>query len=435
MLLNYVINNYLSFEGEQLFSMEADKGPLVVSAVYGANASGKSNFIKSLEDLMDIASGLIKVDSVYYSEHSFANNNNNDHIVFDIEFIVNDLRYRYTLKICNTGIAGEYLAYYSTNRPTRIFEYNNSAVDDGYFSKAITRNEKIVLIAQAKKQKKPILSFLGESGCSKAKNAYSFFGAVSVRRGVIAGNKSEHGKMVTILDAMPEAAELLQKLLPKADFGIYSVELADIDKNYLNDKQLAVLKKAMTDMSEASGRKITKTDQEGIEKIIINTFREIAFRHKIDNDLVTMSEKQESDGTLAVASLLLEIIPVLENGGVLIVDELDRSMHPYMTSEIVRIFKSKTANRKNAQLIFTTHDLSLLDNNINGEPSLDKEEIWFTEKSLRGASGIYPLDSIKNVRSKNYYEKYSLGAFGAVPKVSLVEAIEKVMVDLYDNKK
>jgi AAA15 family ATPase/GTPase len=105
------------------------------------------------------------------------------------------------------------------------------------------------------------------------------------------------------------------------------------------------------------------------------------------------------------------MLSALEEGGVLLIDELDVNLHPLMTREIVRLFNSRETNPNGAQLIFTTQDTNLLDNEL-----FRRDQIWFVEKNRYGASQLYSLAEFKGVRNDLSFERgYIEGRFGAIP--------------------
>lgn len=122
-------------------------------------------------------------------------------------------------------------------------------------------------------------------------------------------------------------------------------------------------------------------------------------------------EKDESNGTKKFFYISGPILDVLENGYTLVVDELDSKLHPNLVRKIVSLFNSKEYNKKNAQLIFNTHNTNLLSSKL-----LRRDQIWFTDKDRYGASKLYSLADVKNVRKNEAFEdNYILGKYGATP--------------------
>ena len=116
----------------------------------------------------------------------------------------------------------------------------------------------------------------------------------------------------------------------------------------------------------------------------------------------------------------LLIFESLESGGLLLVDELESSLHPLLGLAIIRLFNSPKTNPRNAQILFTTHDTNLL-GNILGEPLLRRDQIWFTEKDKEGATRLYPLTDYKPRKAENLERGYLQGRYGAVPYLGDLE--------------
>ena len=119
----------------------------------------------------------------------------------------------------------------------------------------------------------------------------------------------------------------------------------------------------------------------------------------------------ESSGTRNLFILLRDIIPVLDSGGIAIIDEIESDLHPHMLPEIIKLFTDKRTNPLNAQLFFTTHCMDIM-------RELDKTQIILVEKDETYASEAWRLDSMKGIRREdNYYAKYMSGSYGAVPNI------------------
>lgn len=137
---------------------------------------------------------------------------------------------------------------------------------------------------------------------------------------------------------------------------------------------------------------------------------EIRLVHHIGGRDIPLDIDQESNGTLTYLSLVAPILHTLKTGAVLCVDELDRSLHPLIASEIIRLFGSRERNPQNAQLIFNSHDANLL-----GRGVLRRDQVWFTEKDSTGESHLYPLSDYKPRRQENLESGYLQGRYGAIP--------------------
>jgi AAA15 family ATPase/GTPase len=128
---------------------------------------------------------------------------------------------------------------------------------------------------------------------------------------------------------------------------------------------------------------------------------------------------EESSGTLRLLELAARAIPVLNDGGLFLVDEIDASLHPLLTASLVSLFQSPRASRRGAQLVFTTHDATLL-GSIDGDDVLRRDQVWFTSKHEDGSSELFPLAEFKPRRQgENRQKRYLNGSYGAVPELSM----------------
>jgi AAA15 family ATPase/GTPase len=138
------------------------------------------------------------------------------------------------------------------------------------------------------------------------------------------------------------------------------------------------------------------------------------FKHQSAEGPVGLSLNQQSRGTQAWFSLAGPILGTLDLGSLLCIDELDASLHPYLAREVIRLFQDPKKNPNDAQLLFNTHDTTLL-GNLLGEPGLHRDQIWFVEKDQEGASHLYPLTDFKPRKFENVERGYLQGRYGAIP--------------------
>jgi AAA15 family ATPase/GTPase len=163
----------------------------------------------------------------------------------------------------------------------------------------------------------------------------------------------------------------------------------------------------MNRAKEASGRQSNAPPTSGD---LPDGLPKLRFLHRLGEETVPLAEDDESAGTIAYLRILSSAIPALSDGAVLCIDELDASLHPLLASQIVRLFNDPSTNKKGAQLIFSTHDTTLL-----SRANLRRDQIWFTEKSKDGSSHLYPLTDFKPRQNENLESGYLQGRYGAIP--------------------
>jgi hypothetical protein len=134
---------------------------------------------------------------------------------------------------------------------------------------------------------------------------------------------------------------------------------------------------------------------------------------------------EESLGTHAWFAFLGPMLTVLDQGSVLLVDELDSSLHPTLAAEVVRVFQDSASNSRGAQLIFTTHDATLLGSEVLDRP-LNRDQVWITVKRRSGETELYPLTEAKPRKEENLERGYLRGRYGGVPRVTAGEIVREL---------
>lgn len=401
MLIEFSVANFLSFKDQVTFTMIASKDNalnnnfvsigndniLKTTALYGANASGKTNLFK----ILDIVSNMIK--------HSNFNSPNvmlpiipfklskemvDKPSFFEIKFMVNGIRYLYGFSADKQNVYEEYLIYYPNGRPVKIF--NRSNICEFVFN---LKDEKFLNDIKNKNScNKFFLATATNWNYDKTKDAYDFLtNSLEVIMSYEKIKSYSYEKYDN--DNNKELEKFALKFLKKTDFNIcgYKVYLENKDENNTSSSSICEY------------------------YIPYMPIYNIKTKHIIDNNLYEFDILEESLGTQVVFSLIPVIKDALDNGKILVIDEFDKSLHPFIIKYIVEIFNDKEVNKNNAQLIFNTHDTNLLDLEL-----LRRDQIWFAEKNIKdGACSIYPLDDFSVRKNENVLKGYLLGRYGAIP--------------------
>ena len=193
-------------------------------------------------------------------------------------------------------------------------------------------------------------------------------------------------------------------LVKTADIGIENIDLQEQD----------ILNSSIVSMNFSDILKERMKQNGMLKNISINTFHKVFDDENNFIELETFElEKDESFGTKKFFQISAPVIDTLKNGKILLIDELDSSLHPILTKHLIKLFNDEKINKNNAQLIFTTHDTNLL------KPTMFKrEQIWFAQKDKYGSTNLYSMLEIKGVRANDDFEKhYIQGKYGAVPYI------------------
>lgn len=398
MLLEFTVGNFLSFKDKKTFSLEAGsisehkdnivkegKYKILRSAViYGANSSGKSNFIKALEFMVTTiknSSKLNSTDKLNAKPFLLNTETENQPSFFEILFTESDKRYRYGFEIDNDKIHSEWLYILSGKSNKEIL----------YF----IRNENGIGVADV---------FEEASGLeSKTRDNGLFIPLVDQFNSVLAKIIIEQISNIKILSGIDHQEGIFMTDVMYG-YDSYKTKVEGFIKNlYLGFNNFNIDEDASKAFKNRIKTVHNKFDGKG------NIVSQLEFK---------MSE-QESAGTNKLFDLSGYIVYVLYFGLTLIIDELDSKLHPILTQEIIKIFNDPETNPKNAQLIFTTHDTNLLGANL-----FRRDQIWFTEKDDFEATDMYSLLEFKDedgntIRKDRSFEKdYIRGRYGAIPYIS-----------------
>ena len=418
MLLEFSVGNFLSFRERKTLNLVASSindykeantinserhVVLKGAVIYGANASGKSNFIRAMSTMRRIV-----LLSFYQSSTKdlgvtpFLLNTETEQgpSYFEVLFEAQGIRYRYGFEVTNKEVIGEWLYESKKNVEKFLFLREKDGIE-------VAPSYKEAENLESKTRDNALfLSVIDQFNGVIAKRIMNWFNNFIT----ISGLTHEKYELVTFeMLGKENTAKILGSFYNQLDLGF---ENLSVSKEKFNSKRIS------EDTPESLVKLLVK-DLEGAFRFKIKTMHE---KYDNNNNKVGYVEfdmrSQESAGTNKVFNISGPIFDVLQKGGVLAIDELDSSLHPLMTLAITRLFNSKKDNSKNAQLIFTTHDTNLF-----SYGKYRRDQIYFVEKDKYGASDLYSLveyreEDGKKVRKDRSFEKdYIQGRYGAVPYI------------------
>jgi len=397
LILSFRVANVLSFRDEQCLSFVVtehddsawqtelrDRGReisvLPVLGIYGANASGKSNLLTALSMMRDAVLGSLKWLSEpnpirripFALDPSFTKKPS----LYEVDLTLPDgVRYTYGFEIDNVRIRGEWLHAYPKGRKQVWFDRDRNGTVD--FPGEGLRGEKLEL-ARRTRPDTLFLSVAAQFNHDQLLPIFEWFRdnlrLVSPERDKF---EREHRTSLRVLSD-PEFRDQVARILQVADLGITGFDRAAWTKG------------------------------------------EIRLLHRTQAKDIPLDFDHESWGTRSWFALLGTLLEALETGAVVLVDELDASLHPVISAEAVRMFQDTEANTHRAQMAFTSHEATLLYTTLGSDRVLDRNMIWLTEKRSDGATELYPLTSLspRPRKEDNLFRKYLLGQYGGVPRVS-----------------
>jgi hypothetical protein len=435
MLIEFTTKNFRSFRDEtklsmiatadkdnldNIISMDKNKLKLLKSAVvYGSNGSGKSNLIKALNAMQSIVLSSSKEqrgDEIKDIDFfAFDIKDKKLPTLFEVIFIVDNIRYQYGFSATKTKIYEEWLySFPKAAKRTWFTRFLNEESDsyeweytDGKYLNA--NKDKMKLYIETTRDNELFLSKIIQLNNKEAIPVFDWFKTELKCAGIEGWND---GESVT-LDFLKSEDKKNLILGLMNDMGIQvndiktKEEKFDISKLNLEDEMPDELKqKIVHDLSDRS-------------------FVETKFLRKLkDEKMVALNLAEESDGTQKIFSLLGPFLDALEKGYVVVMDELHNSLHPLLLKYLVSLFHNKDINTKNAQLIFTTHETEILNQDI-----FRRDQIWFCDKDATFASELIPLTDYKPRKSEKLSKGYLIGRYGGIPilEEDIKFSIKKIM--------
>jgi hypothetical protein len=421
MIRSFSFRNLWSFEDEQLISFEVGKTPpednrfittpredrvSAALAIFGANASGKTNILKILAFMAWFIpsswESMKPGEKIPFSKFHFSiDDTKNSSFSLIVETKLG-IKYRYELVISNTSVETE-----------NLFTMNNESGKWNYLLKRSTLNntENILIrginitkndIKKQIRSNASIISTIRQYDESGIEPFINLIGKFETNVGPGGRETTDHDFIS--LEALKRISddekyrESLSKYLAEFDTGLSSIVSQKIPEKIIMD----IMNNVEIPQIEKDAIASFKHTKDAYIPIAV---------HVIDGKEYKIPFNLESDGTRQLLILLINIIMVLENGGLLIHDELELGLHPHIIPALLKLFFSKKTNPKGAQIILTTHSTDVMN-------ELHKSQIVLVQKDDRCRSHAWRLDEMKGVRiDDNILAKYHSGAYGAIPSL------------------
>jgi len=380
-----------------------DESLLPVAAIYGPNASGKSNVVAALSWLRDAVADSLRFwdDGIPVEPFAFGDGPRRPS-EFTVELILGGVRFEYVVELDTDAIRYEGLFHYPERKRRRIFEREGDelTLQRGLGHLSGTRElltARTLALSAARRFREPLVSGPAEELLSvqtlepgprrrpyvrqapHLATRHWFEDAAGARQETLPG----------LEDLRPDRAQALA-LLRMADLGIEDVVIDD-------------------------GAAVSGQDPRSSARR-----RRIRLLHRTGDEAVPLDFAAESEGTRTWFQLIGPVLTALKAGSLLLFDELDASLHPTLSMQLIRLFTDPATNPSGAQLIFTSHDTSLLNH-------LNRDEVWLTEKAADGATRLGALAEFAGERvrrSQNLEKAYLHGRFGALPDVDRTEILQ-----------
>ncbi len=433
MLVRFVVSNYLSFGEETEFNMLTgsvrrkkehiyqfgDIELLKTAAIYGPNGAGKSNLIKAIERLRDCVTDKDGIHTYYWKSFRLNNIFKNQPSEFEIEFTTNKKMYVYGISIQNDRIIKEWLYRIENKNEKLIFERRvengNTKID--FSPKMILTEEDKLRIKLYEEEFLPdyisLLQIIFDSKLvlEDITNAYNWIKNLEI----ITPHSEYKIELPVLFNSFENFKMFANNLLNSLNTGIFNLKVESIDLNTYfgwDDKDKAeTIRKIFESNKNQVWMPLEGDSNYSVahlenEKIVV---KRIISQHKNElGESFNFEIEEESDGTKRLLDFILPFYVMLKSDVTFIIDEIDQSIHPHLLKKLVAKFVND--NNTKGQLIFTTHDSNLLDQNI-----FRQDEIWFAEKKKTGETTMYPLSDYKIRYDLDIEKGYLKGRFGAIP--------------------
>ena len=413
MLIQFEVDNFLSIKDTATFNLESiqkdgnsfkslNYNLLQSSVIYGANASGKSNLLKAMKLMTSLVLNRADVkqsaDRLEHNPFLLNSKTRDTSTSFEIIFIIEETIFRYGFEYDNKIVYSEWL--FSTPQKGKRE------------SKLFYRDEDEFYINSTK--------FKEGRGLGKVTlDNHLFLWKCDNANGVISQKILLWFSRFNIIDGLDNSSYLnyTKRKLNDENFKqniLNLVKVADLGISALDVYEEQMSDEAFNKLELPQKIKQEIKSMGGLSKF--NTVTQHNFFDDDNNNIGTIDfdlEKNESLGTQKFFALSAPIIDTLKYGKILVIDELDASLHPILTTYLIEMFHNKALNVNNAQLIFVTHDTNLLNREL-----FNREQIWFMEKDRYGASDLYSLVEYQEKnKNKNIEKKYFQGRYGAIPYI------------------
>lgn len=430
MLIEFRFSNYRSFRDEAVLSMEATglstfKKNLIQynsyrllpgAAIYGKNGGGKSNVIRAFWLAVQFVkhaqrtqheNAFIPVSPFLLNDYS-----KNDVTTFEFTYVINGIKYIYGFSATKEKITKEYLYHAPKGQKAIVFVRDDKQYT---FTEEKARRKLISEAVAANQLFFSVACTMNDPACSNAMRWFREYVYFSRDYSDIPQQLLDYSNDKNMLRAISEYAKAADVGIEDMQFEINSEEVSDEES--LPDSIPEGIRSALTNFMHI----LSETANNSEVKLKMGEVTATAYhkgkKKSGESDLFSLELSDESDGTRKLMSIAPAIESVLRKGGILLVDELEREMHPMLVRYIVSKFQCKNSNPNNAQIIFTTHNTELMN-----EELMRKDQIYFVDKNNDdGASELYSISEFSTKTSENIQKGYLFGKYGAIPNLEIEE--------------
>ena len=370
---------------------------LPVAGVFGANAAGKSTILRAMADMRAVVLGSFRDPGARVHRRPFLLDPDGPPAAsgFMVDLILDGVWWQYGFEFDDQRIAREFAFHYPRGRQALVFERERHTLAFGPAFRTFGSSLRPLLRENAL-----LLSIIGAAAESAISPLFDWW--QSNMRLATSDNRLIRSAFTAGVARAANTRNRVLQLLQAADLGLADVQVVKPDA-----ETLETLKRVLQAL---------KDDEPGDGEVVLDTAGMVQLVHGDGRDGVAFDPADESMGTQVWVGLIGPVLDALERGHLLLVDEIDASLHPLLVNNLIELFQNPDTNPRCAQLVFNAHDTTLLDG--KRPLALGRDQIWFAERGDGGASRLVPLADFKARRDESVRRRYLHGRYGGIPTLN-----------------
>ena len=389
---------------------------LPAAGIFGANASGKSTILRAMADMRWFVLHSFRRDQeTSLPRHSFLLRGKGAErpSSFAIDLILDGVRWQYGFEISDHEVLDEYAYHYPRGRQALVFRRNGDNREPSFGPALRSSGRSLARLVRKNALLLSVAGAAADGSGDKRPDIVTLIGPLFnwFRRNLGLMESENRDNRITYTAKrleVPKADAQIGALLQAADLGVTRIERLPIDPEVAERMERAL--RILNGLEEE-----TKSGQE--VRFLPNDL--VRLHHMGAEGPVPVEPEYESQGTLAWVGMLGPMLDSIRRGSVLLVDELDGSLHPHLVQRFVQLFQSRKTNPWCAQLIFNAHDPTILGDSF--QHPLGRDQIWLTEKNADGETTLYSMAEFQPKRDEAVARRYLQGRYGGVPVLNPAE--------------
>ncbi len=374
---------------------------LPAAGIFGANASGKSKLLHAMADMRHVVAGSFRrgdrTSGVFRRPFLLDERSREAPSEFRVDLVLDNVRWQYGFEVNDERVVGEYAYHSPRGRQALVFDRVGDVIQFGPAFRSDGR-----ALERLFRHNALLLSVGGAAQDDTLVPLFEWF-SNNLRLAEMSSRGIRAAQTATMMENSADRARVLA-LLRAADLGVTNAKVASID---LDPEARDRLERALRILNGTEG------DAESADDWRFDVGDFVLLTHQGTSGEVEFEAGDESEGTSVWVGLIGPVLTALDQGSVLLADELGTSLHPHLVQRLIDLFQSPTTNKHCAQLIFNAHDVTVLGD--NEYRSLGRDQIWFTEKDFDGATRLYPLVDFRPRKDEALRRRYLQGRYGGVP--------------------